>query len=237
MTVFQGRLKGYSAGRVLDFGTGSGASARAVIEAVKDFDTVVGLETTDPEQDVAPDLLSAIYFGYVQSEGPPLPFVSGAFDTVSMSQVVHHWPPDSRDEVLAELKRVLTPGGTFLLVEGYRDQQSDARKTQIICHFLRAVMDRDEGLHHYQTLRRADLVNLVSSMGFEHCEMFDFAPTRADFNDPDNLDNIARFIDREIEKRAHLPRYEQYRRFGEPLKKRMYRTGYLGSKSLVAICR
>lgn len=236
MSVFQGRLKDYSAGRVLDFGTGSGSSARAVIEAVKDFDTIVGLETTDPEQDVAPDLLRARYFEYVQSAGPLLPFLSGSFDTVCMSQVVHHLPPDSRHEVLAELKRALKPGGAFLFVEGYRDQQSGARKTQIICHFLRAVIDRDEGIHHYQTLRRQELVRLVTSMGFEHCEMFDFAPMRADFNDPDNLDNIARFIDREIDKRAHLPRYEQYRRFGERLKKRMYRTGYLGSKSLVAIC-
>jgi len=237
MTIFHGRLKNYSAGTVLDFGTGSGSSAKEVIDAVKDFDTIVGLETTETEKEIASDLLSAMYFEYVQSEGPPLPFVSGAFDTVCMSQVVHHLPPDSRQEVLAELKRVLTPGGTFLLVEGYRDQQCGARKTQIICHSLRAVMDRDEGVHHYQTLRRQEVMELVTSMGFEHCEMFDFAPMRADFNDPDNLDNIARFIDREIEERAHLPRYEQYRRIGERLKERTYRTGYLGSRSLVAICR
>jgi len=206
------------------------------MEAVKDFNTIVGLETMDPEQDVAPDLLSAHDFGYVQSEGPPLPFLSGSFDTVCLSQVVHHLPPDSRLGVLTELNRVLTPGGTFLFVEGYRDQQSGARKTQIMCHFLRAVMDRDEGLHHYQTLRRQELVQLVTSMGFEHCEMFDFAPMREDFDDRANLDSIAAFIDKEIEKRAHLPRYERYRRFGERLKKRMYRTGYLGSKALVAIC-
>jgi len=137
---------------VLDFETGSGSSARTVMEAVKDFDTIVGLETTEPEKEIVSDLLSVIYFEYVQSEGPPLPFGSGAFDTVCMSQVVHLLPPDSRHRALAESKRVLTPGGAFLLVEGYRDQQSGARKTYIMCHSLRAVMDRDEGLHHYQAL-------------------------------------------------------------------------------------
>jgi len=97
-------------------------------------------------------------------------------------------------------------------------------------------MDSDAGIHHYQTLLRAELVELVKSLGCEHCEVFDFAPMREDFKDKSNLDNIAHFIDREIEKRVHLPRHEKYRRFGELLKKRMYRTGYLGSKVLVAIC-
>lgn len=206
------------------------------MEAVKDFDTVVGLETTEPEQDVAPDLLGAPYFAYVQSEGVSLPFRSACFDTVCMSQVLHHLPPESRKAMLVELKRVLKGGGTFLFVEGYRDQQSGARKTQIYCHFLRAVMDRDAGLHHYQTLLRAHLVALATSMEFEQCAVFDLAPMREDFKHQENLDHIARFIDHEIEKRAHLPRYGQYRRFGKRLKKRMYRTGYLASKALVAIC-
>jgi len=237
MSVFQGRLRDYAAGKVLDFGTGAGASVRTIIEAVRDFESITGIETTEPEQEIVPGLLAAPYFRYIQHEELPLPFKSGSFDTVCMSHVLHHLPLGSRKEVLADLKRVLKSRGCFLFVEGYRDQQSGARKTQIYFHFLRAVMDRDAGIHHYQTLLRAELVELIESLGFEHCEVFDHAPMREDFKDRANLDNIARFIDQEIGRRSNLPRYGKYRRFGESLKKRMYRTGYLGSKSLVAICR
>lgn len=236
MNPFQGRLKTYAAGQVLDFGTGAGASVRAIVEAVEDFEAITGLDTADPEQAIAPDLLDAPYFRYIQHEGLPLPFESGRFDTVCMSHVLHHLPPASRRGVLAELKRVLEPGGHFLFLEEYCDGQSGARETQIYCHFLRAVMDRDEGMHHYPTLPRAELVGLLESMGFAHCDIFDFAPMRADFQDKANLDNIARFIDREIAKRAHLPRHAQYLRFGALLKRRIYRTGYLAAKVLVAIC-
>jgi SAM-dependent methyltransferase len=138
-----------------------------------------------------------------------------------MSHVLHNLPLPSRQATISELLRVLKPGGYFLFVEGYRDQQSGARKTQIYFHFLRAVMDSDEGIHHYPTLLRAELEELIHSLGFQHGEVFDFIPMREDFKDKANLDNIARFIDREIEKRSHLPRYEKYRRFGRLLKERM----------------
>jgi len=236
MNPFQGKLKGYSAGKVLDFGTGAGASVKSVMDAVKEFDIITGIDTTEPQQGISPDLLNSPNFHYIQHDGLPLPFESGCFDTVYMSSVLHHLPVGSRQEVLVELKRVLTPGGYFLFVDGYCDGQSGARKTQILFHYLRAVMDSEGGIHHYPTLPRAELVEHVKSMGFEHCEFFDFVPVREDFHEKAKLDNIAELIDQEIGRWTHLPRHKQYVRLGEFLKRRLYRTGYLGSKGLVAIC-
>jgi SAM-dependent methyltransferase len=207
------------------------------MDAAASFASIVAVDTPEPERPLSPDLLEAPCVAYVQAQGPPLPFRTGCFDTVCASHVLHHLPPHAREPALGGLKRVLRPGGRFLLVAGYRDLQSGARKTQIMCHALRAAIDRAEGMQHYPTLLRAEIVELVASMGFERCETCDVAPWRDDYRDPANLANIARFIDREIEKRSHLPGYEAYRQAGERLKKRMSRTGYLGSKALVAICR
>ncbi len=44
-------------------------TARAITEAVQDLDTVVGPETTEPEQDSALELLDAPRFEYIQSGG------------------------------------------------------------------------------------------------------------------------------------------------------------------------
>jgi SAM-dependent methyltransferase len=232
MNLFQGKLAKYSAGRVLDFGTGSGASVKAIIDAVKDFKSIIGIDQIEPEQEVAPDLLNAPYFQYIQHDGPRLPFKDNFFDTVCMSHVLHHLSPDLRQESLTELKRVLKPGGHFLFVESYRDQQLGARKTQIYFHFLRAVMDLDKGIHHYQTPFREELIGLVRSMGFRHCDVFDFAPMREDYRDRANIEKIVRFIDQKIAKAAYLPKYTRYLQFGELLKRRMYRTGYCRMPSL-----
>lgn len=236
MNVFQGKLRHYSAGRILDFGTGAGASVKATMDAVKDFDGVIGVDTTTPGQSIAPDILHHPCFRYLQYDRLPLQFESDSFDTVCMSHVFHHLPYESRQDTISELLRLLKPGGYFLFVEGYRNHQSGARKTQIYFHFLRAVMDSAEGIHHYPTLLREELVELVNLLRFQHCELFDFAPMREDFKDKANLDKIAHIIDHEIEKRSHLSKHEKYFRFSNLLKRRMYRTGYLGAKALVAIC-
>jgi len=237
MDVFNERLKNYSAGKVLDFGTGEGASVLAIIDAVKDFHEVIGVDTVNPQRKLAEGLLKNPRFRYIQHDGFPLPFESATFDTVSMSHVVHHLPPDLRLTALRELIRVLKPGGVFLFLEGYRDGQSGARKTQTYWHSLRAVMEQEDGLHHYLTLKRAELVEIINSLGFHDCEMFDFLQMWENFKDKSYVDEMAKFMDQDIETRRHLKRFKQYRRMVGLLKRRLTRTGYLRAKALVAICR
>lgn len=236
MDVFQGKLKQYSAGKVLDFGTGEGASAKAIFDAVKGLDEVIGIDTIEPQREIAEDLLKNPHFRYLRHEKFPLPFESFSFDTVCMSHVVHHLPPGLRQDALRELLRVLRPGGTFLFVEGYRDQQVGARKTQVYWHSLRAIMDRDDGIHHYPTLMRVELVDMVHSLGFYDCEMFDFSQMREDFKEESNLNVIVTTMDQDMFTRRHLKRYKQYQRILRLLKQRMVRTGFLRAKALVAIC-
>ncbi len=46
-----------------------------------------------------------------------LPYPDGTFDSVVTRLVLHHLPESSRQQGFAELRRVLKPGGTLVLVE------------------------------------------------------------------------------------------------------------------------
>lgn len=92
-------------GRVLDIacGTGYGMEILAAPER-----TVVG---ADIELDT---LGSALRVAPVAAcDGACLPFSSGAFDAVTTFETLEHL--ERRDEFLAELERVLTPGGSLVL--------------------------------------------------------------------------------------------------------------------------
>lgn len=236
MDVFQGKLKNYSAGKVLDFGIGEGESVLAIIDAVKDYHEMIGVDTVNPQRKLAEGLLKIPRFRYLQNDDFPLPFESATFDTVSMSQVVHHLPPNLRLTALKELMRVLKPGGVFLFLEGYRDGQSAARKTEMYWHSLRAVIEREDGLHHYLTLRRAELVEMIDSLGFHNCEMFDFLHMRENFKEKSYIEETAKSMDQELDTHRHLKRFEQYQRMVCLLKRRLARTGFLRAKALVAVC-
>jgi ubiquinone/menaquinone biosynthesis C-methylase UbiE len=55
----------------------------------------------------------------VQGEGERLPFLDGAFDFVTCANSFHHYP--HQEQAVAEMHRVLRPGGRLMIVDGYRD--------------------------------------------------------------------------------------------------------------------
>jgi SAM-dependent methyltransferase len=56
----------------------------------------------------------------VQGDSERLPFADGSFDIVTCANSFHHYP--RQDRAIAEMNRVLCPGGRLLLIDGYRDR-------------------------------------------------------------------------------------------------------------------
>jgi ubiquinone/menaquinone biosynthesis C-methylase UbiE len=97
--------------RALDVGTGAGALAIALAPLVR---SVVGV-------DIVPELLEEARrrapenVELVEADATALPYERGSFDLVCTSRTLHHVP---RPElVIAEMNRVLRPGGTMLVVD------------------------------------------------------------------------------------------------------------------------
>ncbi len=97
--------------RAIDVGTGAGAFALALAPLVAH---VVGV-------DVVPELLAhareraPANAEFVEADATALPFEPGSFDLACSARTLHHV---ARPElVVAELTRVLRPGGTLLVVD------------------------------------------------------------------------------------------------------------------------
>jgi ubiquinone/menaquinone biosynthesis C-methylase UbiE len=148
--------------RALDVGTGAGALALALAPLVRE---VVGV-------DVVPELLAEARkrapanAEFVEADAEELPYPPGSFDVVSTARTLHHVP---RPElVVAEMNRVLRPGGTMLVVDQLApvdplaaielnrfEQARDPTTTRILADVdLRGLFDSN-GL----VLRRSETVN------------------------------------------------------------------------------
>jgi ubiquinone/menaquinone biosynthesis C-methylase UbiE len=97
--------------RALDVGTGAGAFALALAPLVREMVGVdVVPELLDQARARAPENLEL-----VEADGRSLPFGAASFDLVCTARTLHH---TTRPElVVAELTRVLRPGGTMLVVD------------------------------------------------------------------------------------------------------------------------
>ncbi len=97
---------------VLDLGTGEGQLARRLAGEARPPDLIVGLDVSSGQ------LANARAEGggpaFVQAAGEALPFPDGSFDGVVCCLVIEH--TTDPDRVLAEVARVLSPAGRFLLL-------------------------------------------------------------------------------------------------------------------------
>lgn len=91
---------------VLDVGCGDGFFAKLVVGHVD-----IGLDVSDSRMDEATGL--KVYKKLVQYDGKHFPFKNNSFQTIISNCVLEH--VSSLDEVVAQMYRVLAPGGTALI--------------------------------------------------------------------------------------------------------------------------
>jgi ubiquinone/menaquinone biosynthesis C-methylase UbiE len=104
---------------VLDLGTGSGYALRALTEA-KDAGPSYGLDASPEMLRNAREYTDAGDIAFVRGDFGDLPFATNAVDHV-WSMEAFYYAADPH-ETLAEVRRVLRPGGTFYCAVNYYEE-------------------------------------------------------------------------------------------------------------------
>lgn len=176
---------------LLDYGCGAGALLRVLRAhgwrvALYGSDVSEGMIETARAQ--WPPLAGPIPTMRLQ-DGARTPWDAGVFDLVVLSSVLHHVPLPERDPVIAEVRRVLRPGGHVVMFE-------HNPRNPVTRHVVaRTPIDRNALLVDEREAQR-----LLASRGFER------ASTRYLMFTPPRLRRLRR-IDRILER---LPMGAQY---------------------------
>jgi SAM-dependent methyltransferase len=161
-----------------------------------------------------------------------LVFPDGSFDTVCVSNSLHHFADPA--PVLAEMLRVLRPGGLLVVNEMYRDGQSETQTTHVLLHHWWAAVNRIRGEVHRETYERARIVEIVEGFGLSELRLVDLADPDEDPHDPETVAELEAAIDRHVAlANGHLELQQR----GEALRTRLREVGVHGATQLVAIGR
>jgi SAM-dependent methyltransferase len=117
--------------RVLDMATGGGHTALAFAAIAR---RVIAYDVTEPMLRAARGLLrdrGAGAAGFVAGDVEGLPFADGSFDVVTCRIAAHHFA--NVPAAVREVRRVLRPGGSFLLQDilGHDDGEAAAFVTEV----------------------------------------------------------------------------------------------------------
>jgi SAM-dependent methyltransferase len=228
-----GVLGDISGGRVLDIATGTGGFVQFLFDGLRDHAEIVGIDV-DPERATAfaaaigdrPDIR------FEQMDAHHLVFLDGSFNTVCVSNSLHHFADPA--PVLAEMLRVLRPGGHVVVKEMYRDGQSETQTTHVLLHHWLAAVNRLRGEVHRETYFRDEIVRIVEILRLSDLRLLDLADPDEDPHDPETVAELEAAIDRHV---ALAEGHPELQARGEALRTRLREVGVRGATQLVAIGR
>ena len=151
-----------AAGRVLDVGAGTGQFTRVLADCLAGFDEIIGIDTDARSLDRAKQGFTEPNVTFEQADAEKLPFPSGHFDTAAIAYSLHHF--ENLDGVVAELRRVTSLGGTWIVVEMHSDACSPGGKNAVDLHLWAAAVDRALGRFHDPVYTRHALVAQIDAL-------------------------------------------------------------------------
>ncbi len=233
--VLRLKLGHLAGGRVLDVATGRGIFARNMADCLASFDKIVGIDIDEKPLEEARERFDEKNIRFQQGDADNIEFEDAGFDTVAMSNSIHHLPEPGR--TLAEIMRVLRPGGLLLLKEPFRDNQNPPQMTHVLLHHWHAELNRRSGITHRRSYLRREIVRMVESLELVDPDLFDLVFDDRDPKDEETRKSTLERIDKALADSKKYGFDQEFKVRGMDIRQRVIDIGFLPATELMAIGR
>ncbi|UCE43793.1 MAG: methyltransferase domain-containing protein [Candidatus Bathyarchaeota archaeon] len=246
----QAKLESISGGKVLDVATESGGFIDTLMKVLKDYDSFVGIDLSKKGLDSAEKRFRGQPVKLMEMNAESLDFSDDSFDTVCMAYSLHHLERISK--VLAEMHRVLKPGGSLIIQEEFCDgKQTEAQKTNILQHAWDAQIDSSMGETHKTTFTKYAIKGIIRNLPLERLELLEsthpveclFCEKKFRCENPESKEEIDRSLKeigdglKRLKEVAGPEARIRLQKMGEELKERNRKFGNAHPSVLLAIGR
>lgn len=179
-------------GHVLDIACGSGNFTRRLINELKSYTSITGL---DIKPDLKDDFLK-------NTEGHDITFVvapiaeflkiDNTFDTISISNALHH--VEQVADIMSNFKHISHSDGVVIITEMCSDCITPAQENQRDLHHFMARLHSAMGEHHRETFSRNEIHAMIENAGLKIQHAFEAKNDDAPVQTGDNA--ASRFTSR-----------------------------------------
>lgn len=229
------KLGTISGGDILDVGTQGGDFITTLMKTLRGYNSFVGIDISEDDLKKAREKFKDDPVDLLEMNAEAMSLPDNHFDTVCISYSIHHL--ENIDTVLAEMYRVLKPGGNFIIQELYSDGgQTEAQRLDKEVHDLNVKIDTILGIPHFEALTRQALKEAVNKVGLSTVDIFEsswgvkclFCNDAHGCEDPLNKENVdfaIKDIDADLSRIIDHPSYDELREVGESIKEKVKVTG------------
>jgi SAM-dependent methyltransferase len=220
-------------GKVLDVATGPGGFIHFLQEGLKNYESITGIDTSERAGAAFGEAFkdqAKVHFE--KMDAGQMSYADASFDTVCIANSLHHL--SDLDGALAEMMRVLRPGGYFIVLEMVSDGQSETQQTHVELHHWWGAVDRTQGVFHRETYTRREVDALLAGLGLESLDRHELSETEDDPRDPETVRELDGILDRYIQRADGHPDLQAR---GEELRQRVHAVGFHSAASLLFVGR
>ncbi len=233
MKTYEEVFLAISGGDVLDIATGSGGFVTILVDSLKDYTQITGIDTSERGLASAREAFPQDNIRFLQMDASHLEFQDSSFDTVSIAGSLHHLK--NLPQAFGEMMRVLKPGGRLIVAEMYRDGQTEPQMTHVLLHHWWAAIDMAQGITQFETFPRQKIVDMLNALPLRGLEFYDVAYLDGDPKEAGLVGELDRIINRYNERTVGMPYELVLQQSGEELRQRVKEVGFCEATSLLAI--
>jgi SAM-dependent methyltransferase len=223
-----------SGGRWLDVATGGGGFISTLIAALQDYTEIVGIDVRESPPETDDSVFKRDHIAYQMMDAHAMAFADVSFDTVTTANALHHMADPQR--VLAEMMRVLKPGGHLIVREMYRDHhQTEEQLTHVYLHRWWVEIDRALGVSPNEIYPRQTVIDWIEALGLRDLTILDYADLDSDPHDAERSATLHARIANYLDRAKDLPNFAAIRAESERLAARLDTVGVRGPTALFVI--
>ncbi|HEY3390544.1 MAG TPA: class I SAM-dependent methyltransferase [Prolixibacteraceae bacterium] len=216
-------LKRINAGHLLDVATGEGDFLLYLLDSFSSIDSITGIDINPENLKIARKKLVNQKVDLLQGNVRKLPFEDNYFDTVTVSNSLHHF--ENPVKAIQNMLRVLIPGGLIVINEMINENLNPAQQAQFEYHSLKAEIDTASGSYHRKIYTRDELLEIVHECGLEPAVLVtsEDPPT---IHSHEKMWQFFRKLDDFVSNTTHLPNGVEYERRAQNIKEMIEANGF-----------
>jgi len=212
--------------KVLDIGTGVGNFIFLLTQALKEYDEIVGIDTSKRAVELARDNFpnqEKIIFSVMDAR--QIDYPNDYFDAVCLSNSLHHL--NDAQSIFDEMERVLKPKGLLIIHEMISYPLTLKQVSHKLIHHFSAEIDRLLGMTHDDTYTKKEIeekLHLYSSCLIEdswvpvHKEKHEFSK--------EEVDQVILSLDQMLNRIPNQDQLPYFKQKAEAIKKHMNEHGF-----------
>ena len=189
MLILKNRLSQIDAGSLLDVAVGRGDFLKFALKAFRSWKSAAGIDNDSGQLQQASDEFIDNPVILVSGSALTMPFIENYFDTVTMSNALHHI--DNLQQLFSETIRVCRPKGMVIINEMLNENHGAVDETYMLYHRLVSDIDNHMGHYHRDTYTLKEMLSLINIPGFQLTDYFIHSEVAGDKMESEEIEAIS----------------------------------------------